>query len=85
MTEWHDILDCPPIEEPVFVSNGANWTLARLVSIPVQRLGFAWPPIKSDREWRWVFSCSRNTPIDFKPTHWARPNLTPPKIERAAA
>jgi hypothetical protein len=81
MTRWQSITTAP-CGEPVIVTNGSVWTLARLVSIPVQRLGFTWPPIKSDKEWRWVFSCSRITPIDFTPTHWQRPELGPPPGSR---
>lgn len=81
VTDWHSEMDKAPANEPVLVTNGEVWTLARMISLPVQRLRFAWPPIESGKEWRWVFSCSKITPIDFEPTHWARPEVSrPPKI-----
>lgn len=82
MAEWLEI-DTAPCGEPVIVTDGQLWTLARKISLATSTLQARWPFIQSGREWAWVFSCSGARRIDFKPTHWQRPDIGPPPPVRS--
>lgn len=77
----------PPSNQPLLVTNGHVWTLARLIAVPVKEpdfwdfLSFCFPKrlkISQPTEWAWVYSAStRCTRIDFKPTYWKYPDVYP--------
>lgn len=77
IADWQ-LIKSAPVGLPVIVSDGTQWTLARLVCREVQRLQCRWPFIKYDSEWCWVFSCSGYRKIDFNPTHFIAAHLIPP-------